>query len=215
MIEKLRVMVVDAHQMVRHGLAILIEATPDLTCIGEASTPAEAISACQRLRPDVVLVDVAMAHNAEVSLIRTLADSGHAGHSTRVVVLTSIEDIHVVRAALADGAVAYLLKTAPVDDIVHAIRNASHRKYVLSSEITQLLIKVATEPSHRPGVAQLSERELEILRLIVKGLSNRHIATQLDMSYSSVRFHISTIFAKLGATNRIEAVSLAIKSHLV
>lgn len=207
---KIRVVIVDDHDVVRQGLAVFIEAFPDLLLVGEASNGAEAVKLCADLRPDVVLMDLVMPVMDGVSAIRAIRQHNPA---VQVVVLTSYKEEELVRAALQAGAIGYLLKNTSIDELASIIRSAYEGKPTLDPEATRVLIKAATRPQEQNY--HLSDREREILAEMVKGLSNPEIAQHLGISRSTVKFHVSAILSKLGVASRTEAVALALQNKLV
>lgn len=207
---KIRVVIVDDHDVVRQGLAVFIEAFPDLRLVGEASNGAEAVKLCADLRPDVVLMDLVMPIMDGVSAIRAIRQHNPA---VQVVVLTSYKEEELVRAALQAGAIGYLLKNTSIDELASIIRSAYEGKPTLDPEATRVLIKAATRPQEQNY--HLSEREREILTVMVKGMSNPEIAQHLGISRSTVKFHVSAILSKLGVASRTEAVALALQNKLV
>jgi NarL family two-component system response regulator LiaR len=205
----IRVLVVDDHEMVRRGLAVFLETFDDLTLMGEASGGDEAIYLCETTQPDVVLMDLMM---PETDGITATAIIRQNWPNIQIVALTSYKEEELVQAALQAGAIGYLLKNASIDELAQAIRAAHSGKPTLSPEATQALIATATRSS--PGTYKLSDREREVLALMVKGMTNRQIAQQLSVSNSTVKFHVSSVLSKLGVASRTEAVSLALQKHL-
>lgn len=210
----IKVALVDDHDLMRRGLALLLEVTDDMELVGEASNGREALALCNRITPDVILMDLMMPEMDGVAAIKAI----HAKYpDIAIIVLTSFKDDDLVHAALQAGAIGYLLKNASSDEVTGAIRAVYGGKPALSSEVTEVLMKAFTsnEPQPTEPGYGLSERELEVLSLMAKGLTNREIAANLMLSYSTIRFHVSSILAKLGVTNRVEAVTLAMQHNLV
>ncbi len=208
--EKIRVLIVDDHDVVRQGLSVFIEAFADLHLVGEAANGAEAVKLCADLRPDVVLMDLVMPVMDGVSAIRAIRQNNPA---IQVVVLTSYKEEELVRAALQAGAIGYLLKNTSIDELASIIRAAYEGKPTLDPEATRVLIKAATRPQEQNY--HLSDREQEILAVMVKGMSNPEIAQHLGISRSTVKFHVSAILSKFGVASRTEAVALALQNKLV
>lgn len=206
----IRVLLVDDHPMVRSGLTALLSAYDDLELAGEASNGAEAVRACALARPDVVLMDLVMPEMDGAAATRAIREHDPA---VQVIVLTSFKEDDLVQGALKAGAIGYLLKNVSADDLARAIRAAAAGKPTLAPEATQALINSATRP-FVPG-DDLTEREREVLGLMVEGLSNHDIAKKLYVSQSTVKFHVSSILSKLGVINRTEAVAMAVKQKLV
>jgi NarL family two-component system response regulator LiaR len=208
--DRIRVVIVDDHEMVRSGLATFLHVQDDLELVGEASNGEEAVRVCERLQPDVVLMDMVMPGLDGVAATRGVRERCPA---TRVIALTSFPEEDLVQRALEAGATSYLLKNVGAAELAAAIRAARGGKPTLAPEAAQALIQRATRPP-RPG-HDLSAREREVLALMAQGLSNRAIAERLIISSSTADFHVSNILSKLGVTSRTEAVALAVQHHLV
>jgi len=208
--EPVRVMIVDDHAVVRSGLSAFLMAYDDLEFVGEAGGGAEAVDKCLEFRPDVVLMDLVM---PEVDGAQATKLIRGACPDAQVIALTSYKEEDLVQAALKAGAISYLLKNVTAEELAQAIRAAHAGRSTLAPEAAQVLIKAATQPA----VADegLTNRELEILKLMVSGMSNPDIAKKLFVSRSTIKFHVSNILMKLGAATRTEAVSMAIHSKLV
>ncbi len=206
----IRLLIVDDHDMLRSGLALFIQTCPDLQLVGEASSGEEVPALCARLHPDVVLMDIKMPRMDGIAALQLLREKFP---SIRTVVLSTFADEDMVTSALSAGAIGYLLKNASIDMLANAIRDAYLGKVTLAPEAAQAVVNAA----HRPAVPvyPLSRREQEVLTLLVQGASNTEISDRLVISVSTVKKHVSSIFAKLGATNRTEAVGLAVRHHLV
>jgi DNA-binding NarL/FixJ family response regulator len=206
----IRLVIVDDHDMLRGGLALFIRTCADLQLVGEASSGKEALDVCARLQPDVVLMDLMMPEMDGISAIQLLRDRFP---SIKTIALSSFADENLVPAALNAGAISYLLKNSSVDALASAIRDAYAGKVTLAPEAAQALVSAA----HRPNVPSypLSMREQEVLSLLVNGLTNIEIAEKLVIGVSTVKKHVSSIFAKLGVNSRSEAVALALRHHLV
>lgn len=205
-----RVMIVDDHAVVRSGLATFLMAYDDLEFVGDASGGLEAVRKCPDLRPDVVLMDLVMPEVDGSEATRLIRE---ACPHVQVIALTSYKEEELVQGALKAGAIGYLLKNVTADELANAIRAAHAGRPTLAPEAAEVLIRAATRRDE-PGPG-LTERELEILRLMVDGLSNPEIAKKLFVSRSTVKFHVSNILMKLGATSRTEAASMAIHGRLV
>jgi DNA-binding NarL/FixJ family response regulator len=200
-----RVMLVDDHPMVRTGLGAIITAQRDLELVGAAATAAEAIRLFETCSPDITLVDLTLPDRSGVELITILrAKSPH----TKFVVLTANLGGHEIAKALQAGAHAYLFKDATSDEILTTIRMVSHGGRYLSPAVGSKL----DETSNRPD---LTTRELDVLRWIVRGHSNRQIAKQLSVGEETVKTHVKNILGKLGVPSRSKAVALSHKLGLV
>lgn len=206
---RIRVMIVDDHEIVRSGLASFLRVVADLELVGEAASGEDAVRLCKRVEPDVVLMDMVMPGMDGVVTTRTLRESCP---SARVIALTSFPEEDLIQRALEAGATGYLLKNVGVAELASAIRAAHADKPVLAPEAAQALIQRARRPS--PPGHDLSPRELQVLQLLTGGLSNRTIAERLTVSPSTVDFHVSNILGKLGAATRTEAVAIAVQHHL-
>jgi two-component system, NarL family, response regulator LiaR len=205
-----RTLIVDDHPVVRRGIAFALSSYDDICVIGEASNGDEALQSCAAHQPDVVLMDMMMPGMDGSAATRTIKERYP---STQVLVLTSFTEAHLVREALKAGAIGYLLKDMAIDELAQAVRNASRGQSTLHRAATQALIQPAAP---RPELMEdLTERQREVLALVVQGRSNQEIATQLYLCLSTVRFHVSTILAKLGAANRAEAAAIAVKYNLL
>ena len=204
-------MLVDDHAVVRSGLSAFLLASDDLDLVGEASSGEQAIQTCQKLQPDVILMDLVMPgmSGAEATgIIRK--ECPH----TQVIILTSFKEKNLVESALKAGAIGYLLKDATAEKLIDAIHSAAAGKPTLSSEAAQVLIQATRAPADRVGF-NLTDREREVLTLMVEGLNNKQIAEKLVISVSTSKFHVSSILSKLTVTSRTEAVALALKNNLV
>lgn len=201
------ILLVDDHHLVRAGLASLIDSADDLHVVGQAANGQQAIELAAALTPDVVLMDLSMPEIDGVETTRRLL----AIHRTaNVVVLTSFSDQERVADALAAGAVGYLLKDCEPRDLLAAVRAAAHGHAPLDPRVAKALLPSA-EPA-RPA-DDLSPRELQVLRLVTSGLANKQIARRLDISESTVKAHISSVFRRIGVTDRTSAAVWA-RDHL-
>lgn len=208
--ERIRVMIVDDHAVVRSGLVTFLQAFEDFELVGEAGDGAEALRLCAQAAPDVVLMDLLMPEMDGIAATRAIREH-HP--SAQVIALTSFQDQDRVKAALDAGALGYLLKNVTADDLARAIRSARAGRPTLAPEATQALIHAARRPP-APG-HDLTPREREVLALMVRGLNNAEIAKRLVVNRSTAKFHVSNILAKLGVASRTEAVALALTHHLV
>ncbi len=204
--EPLTVIIADDHQFFRDGLRALLDAQPDMECVGEASDGEEAVRLATALQPDVALMDVQMPGISGVEATRQIiADSPHV----RVLVVTMFEDDALVFAAMRAGARGYLLKGARHEDMVRAIRAVGNGDAIFSPAIAARMVNyfATPQPSHPQQVfPELSEREREILALLAQGYKNAEIADQLVISAKTVRNYVSNIIGKLQVTDRAHAI---------
>ena len=206
----IRVMIVDDHMMVRRGLATFLKVFDDLELSGEAENGEVAIQLCARVQPDVILMDMVM----------PIMDGAVATRAirlqlpqTQVIALTSFKEGELIKNALEAGAIGYLLKDVSADDLVRAIRAAHSGRATLSPEAAQILVETANLPPVPGG--DLTEREREVLVLMIEGLNNTQIAGRLTVSPSTIKSHVSNILSKLGVASRTEAVTLALRNKIV
>jgi DNA-binding NarL/FixJ family response regulator len=203
---------VDDQELVRTGFRLILEAEADFAVTGEAADGESALALIARTRPDVVLMDVRMPGMDGIEATRRVSAP------TRVLVLTTFDLDEVVWEAIRAGAAGFLLKTAPADDLVRAVRVVAAGESLLSPSITRRLIETfAAQPQAREpaGLGELTARELEVLRLVARGLSNAEIAAQLVVEQSTVKSHVASMLAKLGLRDRVQAVVLAYESGIV
>jgi two-component system, NarL family, response regulator LiaR len=208
----IRVMLVDDHTVVRSGLAAFLLAYDDLDLVAEASDGAEAVRLCERSRPDVILMDLIMPRMDGATATRVIRER-HP--EIQVLILTSFKEDNLVQDALKAGAIGYLLKNVTADELANAIRSAHRGRPTLAPEAAQALIHAATHAGDLILGHDLTEREHDVLQLMVKGLDNNEIAESLIVSRSTVKFHVSNILSKLQATSRTEAVAIALQHNLV
>jgi NarL family two-component system response regulator LiaR len=206
----IRVLIVDDHAVVRGGLSKFLQMHKDLNLVGEAENGAEAVRLTRQLQPNVVLMDLKMPEMDGVAATREI----RARHpDVRVIVLTSFAEDNMVQGALQAGATGYLLKNVSGAELAAAIRAAHAGRMTLSSEATEALVHAATHPM--VAADDLTEREREVLALMVDGLSNQEIAARLFLSLGTVKFHAGNIYSKLGVDSRVAAVTLALQRRLV
>jgi NarL family two-component system response regulator LiaR len=208
---RIRVLIVDDHAMLRRGLRFFLRGFDDLELVGEAATSKEAIELCGETEPDVVLMDMVMPEEDGAEATRIIRER-HPG--TQVIALTSFQEEDLIERALQAGAIGYLLKNVAADELAQAIRAARAGRSTLAPEATEVLIQATRKRANQPDYG-LTEREREVLALMVEGLSNAEIAGRLVISIATVKFHVRGILSKLGVGSRTEAVSLAWQQELV
>ena len=207
--QKIRVMIVDDHDMVRNGLSILLETCDDLELVSEAASGQEAIEIYQELKPDIILMDLMMPEMDGVEATRRIKS---VSKQVQIIVLTSFQDKELVRAALQAGAISYLLKNVSIDELSEAIRAAYAGKSTLTPEARQAL--KALQESEESGI-ELTADEMEILTLMAEDYSDGQIADRLNLSDAYVHQQINNIILALGANSRAEAIELAVQNHLL
>ena len=206
----IRVVVVDDHQIVRDGLKMFLSVQDDMELVGEAGDGEQAIAVCGQVNPDVVLMDLVMPRMdgpAATVVIRAEYPD------VQVIALTSYAEETLVHQALKAGAIGYVLKDIESEKLAVAIREAYKGQVTLDPAAARILVQSAGQSSKLGE--DLTDRELDVLRLIVEGNTNQEIADNLTISIGTVRFHVSNILSKLGASNRTEAARLAGKHGLV
>ncbi|HET9913889.1 MAG TPA: response regulator transcription factor [Anaerolineales bacterium] len=208
--QAIRVMLVDDHTMVRRGLATFLKVFDDLQLVGEAASAEVAIQFCAEVLPDVILMDMVMPDMDGAAATRLIRQQFP---QIQVIALTSFKEGDLVKNALEAGAIGYLLKDVSADELAQAIRAAHAGRATLSPEAAQALVEAANQPS-TPGL-DLTERELEVLALMVEGLNNTQIAGRLTVSPSTIKSHVSNILSKLGVASRTEAVTLALRNRIL
>lgn len=208
--ESIRVMLVDDHAMVRRGLATFLTIYDDLELAGEAESGEAAIELCAKVLPDVILMDMSL---PEMDGAATTQIIRQQFPKIQVIALTSFKEGKIIKQALEVGAIGYLLKDISADDLAWAIRAAYAGRATLSPEAAQALVEISNLPP-APGL-DLTEREREVLALMIEGLNNTQIAGRLTVSPSTIKSHVSNILAKLGVASRTEAVTLALRNEIV
>jgi DNA-binding NarL/FixJ family response regulator len=213
---RISVLIVDDQRLVRTGFRVILASEPDIEVVGEAADGVEALQLVRSSAPDVVLMDIRMPHLDGLEATRQVLAQSHS----RVVILTTFDSDDYVYEALRAGASGFLLKDAPADQLLAAIRCAATGDALIDPSVTRRLITRFTR-SLRPTdsspaqLRQLTERELQVLRLIARGLSNAEIAADLVIEESTVKSHIGRILTKLNLRDRVQAVVLAYETGLV
>ena len=208
--QPIRVMLVDDHAMVRRGLATMLKVFDDLQLVGEAENGEAAVQLCAKVLPEVILMDMFLPVMDGAAVTKAIRQRFP---QTQIIALTSFKEGKLIKNALEAGAIGYLLKDVSADDLVWAIRAAHAGRATLSPEAAQALVESAHQPP-APGL-DLTEREREVLTLMIEGLNNMQIAGRLTVSPSTIKSHVSNILSKLGVASRTEAVTLALRNRIV
>ena len=203
-------MIVDDHPIVRDGMKNMLLVFDDLEFAGEAENGRAALAALNEIMPDVILMDIAMPEMGGIPTTRAILKQSP---QVKIIMLTSYPDDELIQESLEAGALGFLLKNSSIDSIASAIRSVYEGQPYLAPEVMKALIRIKTGPV-KPG-ADLSQREQEVLGLIVEGLSNEEIAERLVISPATARHHVSACIQKLGASNRAQASAMAVKLGLV
>jgi DNA-binding NarL/FixJ family response regulator len=213
----IRVVLVDDQDLVRFGFRMILEAEDDITIVGEASDGEQAIDVTRRSQPDVVLMDVQMPRLDGLEATQRLGDD--PGIDSRVVILTTFEQDEYVFEALRAGASGFLLKNSRPEELVHAVRVVASGDALLSPAITRRVIHDYVRRPERPkddrALDRLTEREVEVLRLLATGKSNAELAAEMFLGEGTVKTHVSNLLSKLGLRDRVQAVVFAYESGLV
>jgi DNA-binding NarL/FixJ family response regulator len=210
----IRIVLAEDHELVREGLRTMLEMQDDMTVVADVGDGVEALAAIARHRPDIAVVDIQMPRLDGLDVLDKLAASRDAGPP--VLVLTTYEEDEYVFRALRAGAAGFLLKDVPRQQLLHAVRVVAEGAELLSPTITRRLVeRFMRSPSSLGALQQLTEREVDVLRLVGQGLSNREIAAGLVLGEATVKTHLGNIFAKCGLRDRSQAVVLAYESGLV
>jgi DNA-binding NarL/FixJ family response regulator len=211
------VLLADDQSLVRAGFRMILESEPDITVLGEAANGEQAVAATRRLQPDVVMMDIQMPGSDGLAATRLI--TADAGERSRVVILTTFERDEYVFEALQAGASGFLLKNAPPEELVSAVRVVAGGDALLAPSVTRRVIEQfarrPVDPGVRARVESLTQREREVLVLLARGMSNSELAAELFVSEGTIKTHLSSLLAKLGLRDRVQAVVLAYESGLV
>lgn len=208
---QIRLIVADDHVVIRKGFLYIFKVHSDLDLVGEAKTGLEAVHLCENLMPDVVLMDVVMPEMDGIEATQIITEKHK---QIQVILLTSFEnEPAIVQRGLEAGALSFLYKDVGADELVRVIREANEKRAYLAPRATRNLIQSKTQMD--ADDFHLSAREMDVLPLLVKGLTNNEIAEQLTISPATVKFHVSSLLGKLHASTRTEVVSIAIKNGLI
>jgi DNA-binding NarL/FixJ family response regulator len=213
----IRIVIADDQALVRTGFRMILEAEPDLHVVVEAKDGAEAIEATRHTRPDIVLMDIRMPTIDGLEATRRLMQSAHP---PRVLMLTTFDLDEYIFDALHAGASGFLLKDVPPEQLIAGIRTVHEGESLLAPTVTRRLIQAFVRdhppsPQPPPQLADLTARELDILNLVARGLSNAEIAEQLVVSNATVKTHVGRVLAKLGLRDRVQAVVLAYETGII
>ena len=211
--EEIRILIVDDHPVVREGIGSMLKKEADFKVVGEASNGLEAVEKARELAPDVVLMDLRM---PEMDGVEAIGKIKEEQPEVKFIILTTYSDDEYIFKGIAAGARAYLLKDAPRDELFKAIRMVWRGESLIQPVVaSRVLDKLAELSRKTPAGDTLSEREIEVLRLMAGGGSNKDIADHLSITQSTVKTHITSIFQKLNVTTRTEAVTNALKKGII
>ena len=208
---RLRVLIVDDHTIVRDGLRFLLTQQPDIEVVADCQDGNEAIARTKELLPDVVLLDLLMPNVDGLTALRTIKN---VSPSTNVVILTSHAGDEYILSAIRAGATSYLLKTASSEEVVQTVRAAARNRSVLDPSVAARVLQEVRSPSVS-GIGQLTPRETDVLTLVARGRSNREIAAGLYIGEETVKTHVSNILSKLHLADRTQAAIYALRNGLI
>jgi NarL family two-component system response regulator LiaR len=212
-VEPITVLIVDDHAVVRRGLRSFLESEGDIQVVGEAASGEDAIAQVQELLPDVVLMDLVMPGMDGIATTRQIR---HLSPTCRVLVLTSFSEDDKVFPSIKAGAMGYLLKDVPAEDLGRAIRSVAKGEFLLHPDIAgKVLDELHTTQTVAPSLSDLTPREVEVLTLVARGYTNKEIAHELCIAVRTVKAHVSNILSKLHAIDRTQAALYAVRQGLV
>jgi DNA-binding NarL/FixJ family response regulator len=213
----IRVLLADDQSLIRAGFRMILESQPDIEVVGEAANGEQAAEATRRLRPDVVMMDIQMPGGDGLAATRRIA--GYPDAHSRVIILTTFERDEYVFEALQAGASGFLLKNAPPEQLVDAVRLVASGEALLAPSVTRRVIEQfarrPVEADVRARLESLTQREREVLVMLARGMSNSELAVELFVTEGTIKTHLSSLLAKLGLRDRVQAVVLAYESGLV
>ena len=213
---KTRILIADDHAMLREGMRNLLEKEKDFEMVGEAADGEEAVRLAEKLKPDIVIMDIVMPKLNGIEATRQIKQVSPA---TALLILTAYSDIRYIIGLLEAGACGYLLKNSPGKDVVRAIRAVRSGESVLDSEVTRKLVQrlasLSKSPDEREASGQLTSREIEILKWAARGLSNKELSEKLFISLRTVKAHMTNIFNKLGCSSRTDAIIKGLKQGYI
>ena len=215
----IRVLLVDDQALIRAGFRMILDAEEDIEVVGECADGTQAVDSVRRLKPDVVLMDIRMPQMDGIEATRLIADGGGEG-VPRVLMLTTFDLDEYVYDALRAGASGFLLKDVPAEQLVDGIRVVAEGEALLAPSVTRRLIQefsrgAVAQQSAPAALEELTPRELEVFKLIARGMSNAEIAAELIVSETTVKTHVARVLMKLGVRDRVQAVVLAYESGVV
>jgi len=210
----IKVLIADDQQMVRTGFAMILNAQPDMEVVGEAADGVEAVELARRLKPDVCLFDIRMPRLDGLEATRLVAGPGVV-NPLRVIIVTTFDHDEYVYGALRGGACGFLLKDGGPTLLIEAVRAAAAGDAMISPAVTVRLLEQLTTPRKPLGDLPITDRELDLVRLVARGRTNTEIAAQLHITISTVKTHLGSIQRKLGLRNRVETAAWAWESGLV
>jgi DNA-binding NarL/FixJ family response regulator len=216
----IRVLLVDDQALIRAGFRMILDAEEGIEVVGESADGTQAVDSVQRLKPDVVLMDIRMPEMDGIEATRLITSRSGDGEGPRVLMLTTFDLDEYVYDALRAGASGFLLKDVPAEQLVDGIRVVAHGDALLAPSVTKRLIHefsrgAVVQQSAPPELEELTPRELEVFKLIARGLSNAEIAAELVVSETTVKTHVARVLMKLGVRDRVQAVVLAYESGVV